>query len=249
MLDIEPKYLELLGFNQPVPQNTTRIPFAIVTYVLTGQAPSAILLIQNVAQKLSNETLLLYDLGLSEDDSRSLTTYCNNSKCTVIPYDLTRFPSHVADEHMHAFRPLIIKDALRRCHSILFLENNMRVRGSPNEIRDARRHANVTGVLGWTTRQAVSSRTHPKMFDYFQTNQDSFIFLPMVSLDAVFLIESPTMNEKILLPWIKCTLTLECIHPIGKKTNRIRFIFRSKWVLSINIFIRFRCTIEWMPIQ
>lgn len=213
--DIDPKYLQLLGFNNPTQRNATRINFSIVTYVLNGQAPSAILLIQNIAQKLANETLLIYDLGLSEEDSRSLTTYCNNSKCTVIPYDLTKFPSHVADEHMHAFRPLIIKDALRRYHSILLIENNMRVRGTAQEIHDALLHANESGVLGWTTRQAVSSRTHPKMFDYFQMNRDSFIFLPMVSMDAVFFIQSQTVEEKILLPWIKCTLTLECIHPIG----------------------------------
>lgn len=219
ILDIDPKYLQLLGFNKPYEPNATRIPFSIVTYILNGQAPSAILLIQNIAQKLANETLLLYDLGLSEEDSRSLTTYCNNSKCTVIPYDLTPFPSHVADEHMHAFRPLIIKDALQRCHSILFIENNMRVRGTPFDMRDALRQANRTGVLGWTTRQAVSSRTHPKMFDYFVTNQDSFIFLPMVSMDAVFFIGSESMFGKILLPWIKCTLTLECIHPIGKAST------------------------------
>lgn len=215
LLDVDPKYLHLLGFNKPYETNASRIPFSIVTYILNGQAPSAILLIQNIAQKLPNETLLLYDLGLSEDDSRSLTTFCNTSKCTVIPYALARFPSHVADERMHAFRPLLIKDALHRCQRILFIENNMRVRGTHQEMHDALRRANVTGVLGWTTRQAVSSRTHPKMFDYFVTNQDNYIFLPMVSMDAVFFIGSQQMNDKILLPWIKCTLTLECIHPIG----------------------------------
>lgn len=186
-----------------------------MTYIQGGQAASALLLIQNIAQKLPNETLLLYDIGLSEEEARGLTNFCNTSKCTVIQFDLTHFPSYVTDEHMRAFRPLIIKDALRHCRSILFIENNMRVRATPAEIRDALRHANESGVLGWTTRQAVSSRTHPKMFDYFQTNRDSFIFLPMVSLDAVFFIESKAVVDKILLPWIKCTLTLECIHPIG----------------------------------
>lgn len=82
------------------------------------------------------------------------------------------------------------------------------------------RDANDSGVLGWTTRQAVSSRTHPRMFPYFQTNEEDFMFLPMVSMEAVFFFDTDVVNEKILLPWIKCSLTLECILPIGKMSFR-----------------------------
>lgn len=197
--------------------------FSVVSYVLNGQSASAISLIQNIANKLPNETLLLYDIGLSEDDSRALNSYCNNTKCTVITYDLSQFPAYVSDERMHAFRPLLIKDALNHSKTILFIENNVRIRSLTNEHRaDLFRHVNSSGVLGWTTRLAVSSRTHPKMFDYFQTDAENFMFLPMVSMDAVLFVDSELVNEKILLPWIKCTLTLECIHPIGKqKSNQL----------------------------
>lgn len=236
ILEIDPKYLTILGFaspsvssistplSSPLPKikqtstNHTKSNFTVVSYVLGGQAASAISLIQNIASKLPNETLLLYDIGLSEDDSHALNSYCNNTKCSVIVYDLSQFPAYVSDERMHAFRPLIIKDALNHSKSILFVENNVRMRSLTNEHRsEIFRHMNGSGVLGWrTTRLAVSSRTHPKMFDYFQTDAENFMFLPMVSLDAVLFVDSDLVNEKILLPWIKCTLTLECIHPIGK---------------------------------
>lgn len=85
-LDIDVKYLELLGFTQPI-YNGTRYNFTIVTYIQSGQAASAILLSQNIALKLPNEVLLIYNLGLSEDDTRALSAYCNNSKCSVITYD------------------------------------------------------------------------------------------------------------------------------------------------------------------
>lgn len=92
----------------------------------------------------------------------------------------------------------------------------MRIRSLNNDFRaELFRHVNDSGVLGWTTRLAVSSRTHPKMFDYFQTDAENFMFLPMVSMNVVLFVDSELVNEKILLPWIKCTLTLECIHPIG----------------------------------
>lgn len=254
ILDIDPKYLPLLGFASPsatslippssplpkIKQSHTshiRANFTVVSYVLNGQAASAISLIQNVANKLPNETLLLYDIGLSEDDSRALNAYCNNTKCSVIIYDLSPFPAYVSDERMHAFRPLLIKDALsHHSKSILFIENNVRIRSLTNEHRnDLFRHVNGSGVLGWTTRSmtAVSSRTHPKMFDYFQTDAENFMFLPMVSMDAILFVDSDLVNEKILLPWIKCTLTLECIHPIGK---HIMNISRSRIISMKNIY-------------
>lgn len=222
-LEIDTRYLDLLGFTQPI-YNGTRYNFSIVSYILNGQAPAAILLAQNIAARLPNDVLLIYDLGLLEEDSRALNAYCNNSKCSVIVYDLSLFPSYVTDEHMHAYRPLIIKDALTRSKSILFTENNIRIRGNDKDIYDVLLNSpQNNGVLGWTTRQAVSSRTHPKMFDYFETDIESFLFLPMVSLDFVVFVDTKMVNEKILLPWIKCTLTMECIHPIGAQSGGCRY--------------------------
>lgn len=244
-LDIDVKYLELLGFTQPI-YNGTRYNFTIVTYIQSGQAASAILLSQNIALKLPNEVLLIYNLGLSEDDTRALSAYCNNSKCSVITYDkltevrheksssftrcsidwifLLQFPSYVNDDRtLHAFRPLIIKDALTRSKTILFMENSIRVKGSSKDISVYLKRVSESGVLGWTTRQAVSTRTHPKMFEYFQTDPESFLFVPMVSLDVVIFLDTDTVNQNILLPWIKCTLTNECIHPIGEFEKIICF--------------------------
>lgn len=196
--------------------NGTKANFTIVTYVQEGQAPSAILLSQNIASKFPSEYLLIYDLGLSEEDLRALSAYCNSSRCTVITFDLTVFPSYVSDQRMHAYRPIVIKDALMRSKSILFAENYMRIRGSSRDLIDLQTKVAETGVLGWNTPTAVSTRTHPKMFDYFQTDADDFFFLRMVDLDTVLFMDTVFVTEKILLPWIKCALTLECIDPIGK---------------------------------
>lgn len=199
------------------PYNGTKANFTIVTYVQEGQAASAILLAQNIAAKLPSEYLLIYDLGVSEEQLRPLNAYCNNSRCAVISYDLSEFPSFVNDQRTHAYRPIVIKDALRRAKSILFAENYMRIRGGYRELSQLlHSRVNVSGVLGWNTPTAVSSRTHPKMFDFFESDADDFIFLRMVDLDAVFFVDSLFVTEKILLPWLKCALTLECIDPIGK---------------------------------
>ena len=214
---MDPAYLAQLGFTQPI-YNVSKLNFCIVTYTLNGEIASTISQVQNVAQKLPNEVLLIYDLGLSEIDLHTLNGFCNLSKCSVITYDMSMLPPHSKDEYMHAFRPIIIHDALLRSKSILFMENNIRIKGSIKEITDLRtKNENSNGVTGWTTRQAVSTRTHPKMFEFFQTEADNFIFLPMVSLDFVFFTSTNFINEKVMLPWIKCSLTFECIHPIGEE--------------------------------
>ncbi|XP_017471289.1 PREDICTED: uncharacterized protein LOC108362710 [Rhagoletis zephyria] len=205
------------------PYNGTKVNFTIVTYVQDGQAPSAILLAQNIAMKLPDDHLLIYDLGLSEDDCRALITYCNISKCSVISYDLSLFPSHVSEQRMHAYRPIVIKDALTRSHNILFAENYIRFRGGSHDSQKLRSRVMTSGVLGWNTPTAVSTLTHPKMFDYFQTDADDFIFLRMIDLDIALFSGSPFLEKNIMLPWLKCVLTLECIDPIGAQWNGCKY--------------------------
>ncbi|XP_063708149.1 uncharacterized protein LOC134836838 [Culicoides brevitarsis] len=232
-LEIDEKYLEMLGFKPTTAAINTpngRLDFCIVTYVRAGQLDTAVLFVQSVQMRLPNVTMLIYDLGLSEDDQRTLTTspLCNNSKCTVIPFDLSAFPDFVADERMHAFRPLIIKNALSHAKLILFTENENRVRSNVTT-RDltllTRKTENSTlGVLGWTTnKQAVSSRTHQKMFEYFDMNPESFYFIPMVSMSAVFFVRTPFVIQRIMLPWIKCVLTQECVCPIGAQSGGCKY--------------------------
>ncbi|XP_001361465.3 uncharacterized protein [Drosophila pseudoobscura] len=205
------------------PYNGTKSNFTIVTYVQEGQAPSAILLAQNIAVKLPGEHLLIYDLGVSEEQLKALNAYCNISRCAVITYDLSEFPSFVADQRTHAYRPIVIKDALLRARSVLFVENYMRMRGGYHELQELQSRGMVAGVLGWNTPTAVSSLTHPKMFDFFESDAEDFIFLRMVDLDVVFFVDNLFVTEKIMLPWLKCCLTQECIDPIGAQSNGCKF--------------------------
>lgn len=286
-LTVDDKYLQLLGFNEgrDMPSLTPKmVNFSIVTYALGNQLASAVEMAKNVNLNLPSEHLLIYDLGLSEDDQHTLQKYCfpvgngssssptttssssssppfspqqitmpvasstisaaaasslttvsgltyNTSKCFLVKFDVlaTSFPSFVIDDsQMHAYRPLIIKDALRKAKAILFMENSVRVR--PNVLSDLtelRLTAEESGVKGWRTKtpQAVSSITHPKMYDYFHTDDDNFKFLKMISMDSVFFVDRSLVTEKILLPWIKCALTPECIHPIGEQLNAVCVLF------------------------
>lgn len=131
------------------------------------------------------------------------------------------------DDKLHLFRPILIKHALTRYRTILFLSNTVRLRAGTSkvlsEIRKLTEEKNHVTSLE-IKKLPITSNTHPKMFDYFDSNADAFLFVRQVTLDAVFFHQDRFLDEKILLPWIKCVLTPQCITPIGtSNSNHCRF--------------------------
>lgn len=221
------KYLTLLGFTEhprlypsAVWKNTS-LPI-IVTYVTDGQELQAVGFARNVAHFLPNHTAIIYNLGLEQYGLQMLLTHCNSSRCVVVNFELNAFPSHVEEERLHAFRPLLIQDALHKAGAVLFMECDHRLLTGRIEplLQIALKGG---GVLGWATKRATSALTHPKMFDYFHTTADNFLFLPMVESNKLLLYNTESVHEEIMLPWVQCALTLDCIHPIGAQSAGCRF--------------------------
>lgn len=221
------KYLNLLGFTESprlypseIWKNTS-LPI-VVTYVLGGQEQQGIGFIRNIAHFLPNHTILVYNLGLGSYGLQTILGHCNSSRCTVINFDYSAFPSHVEEERLCAFRPLIIQDALNKAGGVLFLENDQRLVTS--RIEPLLQTALKGGaVLSWATHHATSSLTHPKMFDYFRTTAENFLFLRMVEMSKLLLYNTVEVHKELMLPWVQCALTQDCIHPIGAQSAGCRF--------------------------
>lgn len=81
-----------------------------------------------------------------------------------------------------------------------------------------------SGILAWPlSKNAVTSLTHKKMFDYFRTDADSFLFVQMVSSDFLIIVNTESIHKEIMLPWVQCALTQDCIIPIGAQSGGCRF--------------------------
>lgn len=226
------KYLFALGFNSSprlYPHSVwtnTSLP-VIVSYLFDGDAELGVGLVRNIAHYLPNHTLLLYNLGLGRYDLQLILTYCNTSRCSVIDFYLTDFPSHISDHKIHAYRPIIIQDALNHAGAVFFIENNLRLTTGHIQplIEKAVGSADQegSGIVCWATRQAVTSLTHPSMFRYFHTTDDGFMFLPMVEASRLMVYNTPDVHRDVMLPWIQCSLTHDCILPIGAQSGGCRF--------------------------
>nr|CAD7204075.1 unnamed protein product [Timema douglasi] len=250
------KYLTLLGFVEQPRQfpgdvwRNTSLPI-IITYVRDGQEQQGVGLARNTAHFLPNHTTLIYNLGVSQYGLQMLQANCNSSRCVVVNFDLELFPSHVEEDRLHAYRPLVIQvprrhttirhicfvvgreestvfpphcpqDALNKAGVVLFLECDHRLLSGQLEplVKQATEEG---GVVSWATYHPTSSLTHPKMFDYFQTTAESFLFLPMVEASALLLVNVEGVHTKIMLPWVQCALTQDCILPIGAQSGGCRF--------------------------
>uniref|UniRef100_A0A1B6C7U8 Uncharacterized protein n=1 Tax=Clastoptera arizonana TaxID=38151 RepID=A0A1B6C7U8_9HEMI len=224
-LTADDKYLNFLGF-VPNPRlyplsvwTNTTLP-VIVSYLCDGDIDQGIGLTRNIGHFLPNHTLLLYNLGLRRYDLQMILSYCNSSRCIVMDFDLSDFPSHVNDQHLHAFRPLVIQDALNHAGAVFFIENNLRLSTSNiaplinKAVGNGKKHG--SGIITWRTQHAVTSLTHPRMFNYFRTSDESFLFLPMVESTKLLIYNTEAIHSDVMLPWIQCCLIHDCILPIGK---------------------------------
>ncbi|KAI5634492.1 hypothetical protein NE865_12825 [Phthorimaea operculella] len=202
-------------------KNTT-VP-ALVTHARGDQHAEAVSFVRAAARL--PYTVLLYNLGLKPYSLAVVQSYCNSSKCAVIDLDLSEFPSHVSDESIHAFRPLVIQHALSRVGGVIFCESWQRWAGSPAALAELWARAAAPGgtnVVAWTRRAAVTSLTHPRMFHYLHASIDDFLFVPMVQADALLVADSPA-SQQVMKPWIRCALTIDCIMPIGAQSGGCRF--------------------------
>ncbi|CAH2209986.1 jg21640, partial [Pararge aegeria aegeria] len=103
----EERYLRLVGLEGPteVWHNTT-VP-VLITHARNDDHALVIAFIHDMAHL--PYTILVYNLGLKPYSLAMVSNYCNSSKCAVVDFDLELFPSHVSDESITAFRPLIIQ--------------------------------------------------------------------------------------------------------------------------------------------
>ncbi|KAI4453221.1 hypothetical protein MML48_scaffold00002779 [Holotrichia oblita] len=230
---IDDKYLAPIGlstnprlFPKSTWQNSSLPVF--VTYVMEGEESQAVGVINNISKILPNNTILVYNLGLGNYGLRTMLNYCGGNHCQIITFSLNDFPSHVQDDNLHAFRPLIIQDALQRTGAIFFLESSTRFFKNTTAEHIKTLYESVlsgTGILAWRmdSYPAVSSLTHKKMFEYFHTDSDNFIFSPMVSGSYLLIVNTENIHKDIMLPWVLCAITRDCIVPIGAQSAGCRF--------------------------
>ncbi|CAG2112497.1 unnamed protein product [Medioppia subpectinata] len=148
----------------------------------------------------------------------------HNNWCQIRRFDYDLFPAHVSDLKLHAYRPLILQLVLSETGAAVWLDPNLyALPTAAAKARNVTARARREGLLSWTIEQPTSSLTHPKMFDYFRTHQNQYYFHRMVKPAHIVLYNTRRVHERLMLPWVKCALTVECLSPIGSQASGCRF--------------------------
>ncbi|XP_014673108.1 PREDICTED: uncharacterized protein LOC106813482 [Priapulus caudatus] len=223
--ELDEKYMRRLGF-LPVPRlypidlpgNVT--PPVVVTAVTSGSWKAAHGFALSVRRHLANSTLVIYGVGLSPDDNYDLKTFCN---CTYRKFQFEDYPSHVSILKLHAYRPIIIQETLNEFGMVIYLDPSVRV--TTPDIAPYLRRARASSVLAWKLPSALptSALTHEKMFTYFNTKRDSYYFHHMVEPRNLVAYNTEAVHQHVMLPWLQCALTPQCIAPIGAQDTGCNF--------------------------
>ncbi|XP_076035423.1 uncharacterized protein LOC143021684 [Oratosquilla oratoria] len=234
------KYLQPLGFtNEPrlYPQdvwNNVSLPI-IVSAVNWEEASLAEGLVRNLQQLLLNASIILYALDSSIETSDKLNTFCKAPSCFVLEFNFSTYPAHVRDLRLKAYRPIIIQEMLNRAGAVLWLDADVRISApdntpslSPAIVDEWASHAfHGGGLVTWPFVGPISlptaALTHPNMFEYFHADKHNYDFHQMGDAGTVLLFNTGDVHQHLMLPWVQCALTSNCISPIGAQATGCRY--------------------------
>ncbi|KAK3862868.1 hypothetical protein Pcinc_031307 [Petrolisthes cinctipes] len=196
-----------------------------------GQMEGLVGMVQGV---LPNLTLVIYTLDLTTSELQQVEETCNSTStpCLTLPFDFSPFPAHVRDPRLKAFRPIIVQELLVRAGAVLWLDSGVRLAGSSNEgLVGAEGWGDLAlrggGVLTWPLSSSASlpsaALTHPNMFAFFKTKKQLYDFQLMGDAGTVLVYNTPGVHHHLMLPWVSCALTHNCISPIGAQDTGCRF--------------------------
>lgn len=222
----EERYLKSLGFTDN-PRlfptnvwNNVSLP-VFVTAVTSGDSDLTVEFIRSHQHCFPNHLLLIYDIGLDSEEFLLVYKFCNNTNCTIRKFNFDNYPSHVSNLKLFAHRPIIIQEVLDQAGAVIWIDVNFKIISS--QIDGVLQKAQKEGLVSWSIDQPTSTLTHPKMFDYFQTRQDNFYFHRMVEPSHILLYNTGLIHQHLMLPWVQCALTPDCIAPIGAQSTGCRF--------------------------
>ncbi|XP_048780484.1 uncharacterized protein LOC125683376 isoform X2 [Ostrea edulis] len=172
-------------------------------------------LIKSASQFLPEVPIYIYDLGLSYHKHLQLTVHCNKtSSCSVRMFEFDDYPSHLRDISVPSYRPVLIQKLLNDNGTVIWVEpsEDSFISG---DIKPLLKRAQSEGIVAWTSKYPVSTITYDKMYKYFKASADQYYFLETAQANHLILHNTEELHSQVMLPWVKCALSSDCINPVG----------------------------------
>ncbi|KAK3583414.1 hypothetical protein CHS0354_040383 [Potamilus streckersoni] len=230
--NVNPTYLMILGFknidisglpdskkeNESKPKEKLGFPVIATSVDPARPLEQVDQLITSVKKYLPNKHVVLFDLGLGGSGADSLKQMCNKTGiCQVRAFPFENFPSHVKYLGTHSYRPICIQEMLNEYGSVIWADpSEYFISGDMDR---SIKQAQKVGISAWTIDDPTSALTHPKMFEFFKTKKEKYYFHHAVKSTHLIIYNTDRVHRELMLPWVKCALTEECIDPTGAQSS------------------------------
>ncbi|XP_059153643.1 uncharacterized protein LOC131939377 [Physella acuta] len=158
-----------------------------------------------------NLTVVLFDIGLTEEERTKTEKYC---KCTVVTFPSEKFHPHLKKNFCYSWKPIIVRATIEKAKKLLIYQDSS-VRWT-KKIVNVMKRASTVGLqlFRYPTVARIPVHTLKQTFDYFGELPCAFDPFPELSA-AVGIYRNDIGNIRALLePWAKCALVSECMCPV-----------------------------------
>ena len=153
--------------------------------------------------------ILIYDLGLSPQNAAAAGLL---ESVEVVQFAFDRFPPHVRDLKTYAWKACVVQDAVERAGCVLFLDAGMELR---NELADIEQKLASHGHWFVCTQENLKKLVHPGTRRALGLDESAFADQRSLAVGMMGWCRHSTVWEELFVPWLDCSLQLECIFPHG----------------------------------
>ncbi|KAI0240175.1 hypothetical protein LSAT2_009135 [Lamellibrachia satsuma] len=189
--------------------------FVVVTAASASHFVETYDAVASIQTHLPGKRIFFYDLGLEDSQVEKVKRWC---KVTYRKFDFKKYPDHVVDLKIYAWKPLIIQDILRDYDTILWMDSSFRL--FEPHLRPAISMAleNRYGAVLFTKAGGSNfMRTHEGTFSFLPTDVEQQRHTSMAGATTMLLSNTRRTYERVLRWFYLCALEESCIAPIRKR--------------------------------
>ena len=199
----------------------------VVTAFSSNHFEEAQDMIHSAQRNVPNTTILVYDLGLNEDQRRTLSDHCH---VEVRTFPFEKYPPHFRALALNeAWKPIIINELTKEYDVILYGDASLRIL---KQVKD-----NLLPYLmefplipSRAVYHPVIPVTPPEMYNYLGLNltrEQAWKAMPREIQSTMMCVwATELMKDKFLKHWVDCAMHEECMSPKGyirKPTAKCHF--------------------------
>ncbi|CAL1548778.1 unnamed protein product [Lymnaea stagnalis] len=164
---------------------------------------------------LRNITVVLFDIGLTQEQRKKTEKHC---RCHVVTFPVEKFPPHMKDNMCYTWKPLIVRATMEKARQILVYQDAS-IRWSP----EMHRVLNLTKTFGLQYHRnddlsRIPVHTIRQTFDYFGESPCAFGQFPELEANNGMFKRDQFVIHAVLEPWARCALEPSCMCPVAPNT-------------------------------